>query len=559
MYQIFLGDVPLYDPRDPALIVRDPACRLAVGEAGELSFVVDPDHPYADRIAMLDEVSLVADGVTIYRGRIRRMVREFNLPTEVITEGLLACLNDSVIPPYSFPADWEESEDAAYLAAASSGNVVRFFLQWLILQHNVQVSLNQWLDVGEVTVTDPNNYLHRASESRMTTMEAIKKKLVDTLGGHLVIDYNQTPPVVNYYADLPLTNMQPVEYGENLLDLVTETDASETYTAILPEGKDGLTIYDLPDGTLTPGYKKQGEIIYSEAAETALGGIRITRIEKWPDVTVTEHLQTKALTKLSTEGVKVAQTIRVKAIDLGGAEDVSRFMVGRYVQLNSKPHGYSVAYPLTELEPDIFDPGGTEITLGETIKTAADLTIGGQHRVEEDLNRQQIEMNQQKETLTELATTTQAQITAAIQTAESIILSALESYVQTQNFEEYKETVESELKVMADEISLSFSATNEHIQRVDGDHQKTVETLEKHFDFSLDNGLVIKAGDNAMTLTLDNDLILFKKNGQQFGWWDGVDFHTGNIVIDVNERAQFGSFAFVPRSNKSLSFLKVGG
>ena len=111
---------------------------------------------------------------------------------------------------------------------------------------------------------------------------------------------------------------------------------------------------------------------------------------------------------------------------------------------------------------------------------------------------------------------------------------------------------------MAEEISLQFSETISHLQNVDGDLQKTVQNLVKHFDFGLD-GLSIKAGPNSMTLTLDNDLILFKKNGQQFGWWDGVDFHTGNIVINVNERAQFGNFAFVPRSNNSLSFLKVGG
>jgi hypothetical protein len=54
-------------------------------------------------------------------------------------------------------------------------------------------------------------------------------------------------------------------------------------------------------------------------------------------------------------------------------------------------------------------------------------------------------------------------------------------------------------------------------------------------------------------------MISFKKNGQQFGWWDGTDFHTGNIIVDVDERAQFGDFAFIPRSDGSMSFLKVGG
>jgi hypothetical protein len=90
--------------------------------------------------------------------------------------------------------------------------------------------------------------------------------------------------------------------------------------------------------------------------------------------------------------------------------------------------------------------------------------------------------------------------------------------------------------------------------------------LEKHFGFDV-NGLIIKAGENKIKLRIDNDMIAFYKGDidesdlakNRFGWWDGVNFHTGNIVIKVEERAQFGNFAFVPRSNGSLDFLKVGG
>lgn len=71
------------------------------------------------------------------------------------------------------------------------------------------------------------------------------------------------------------------------------------------------------------------------------------------------------------------------------------------------------------------------------------------------------------------------------------------------------------------------------------------------------NTISLGAGKTKMSLVLQNDVVSFHKDGEQFGWWDGVDFHTGNIVIKVTERAQFGNFAMVPRTDGSLSFLKV--
>lgn len=89
---------------------------------------------------------------------------------------------------------------------------------------------------------------------------------------------------------------------------------------------------------------------------------------------------------------------------------------------------------------------------------------------------------------------------------------------------------------------------------------KYIRFLEDESGNSSDTAITIGSGDSAITLSIDNELgIVFKKNGVQFGWWDGVDFHTGNVVIETTERAQFGNFAFIPRSDGSLSLLKVGG
>ena len=554
MYQIFFNDLPIYDPRgqDMGLVIRDPDCHLAVGEAGSLSFTIDNDHPYAQRMTrMKGVVKVLDDGRAIYKGRIRKDPREFDLSRRIDTEGLLACLNDSIIPPFNFPDDFQNN--ANYVTAASSGNVIQFFLNWLLTEHNSQVGPDQQIRIGTVSVRDANNYITRSSSDYLTTMEVVKKKLVDLLGGHLLADYSGDTTVLHYYADFPYTNNQMVEFGENLLDLVDEIDASDTYTAILPIGKDNLTIEELPDGEISPGIRKLGRVIYSVEAEEATGG-RITRVVKWDDVTLASNLQTKGAAELSTAGVKHIRSITVKAADLGDSKNLPRFVIGRYVRFNSKPHGFADAYPLLELNPNILNPADTEITLGAKVKASSDLAYDTQ----DALGWLELELNKQEETISRLPQETQQQITQAIQTSEAIILAAMTEYTKTSDLESYKEAVSAQLAILADEIGLHFTRTLEYTEAVDGDVQKVVETLEKHFDFNID-GLIIRAGDNAMTLHLDTDIISFRTNGEQFGWWDGVDFHTGNIVIDVTERAQFGNFAFVPRSNGSLSFLKVGG
>lgn len=153
------------------------------------------------------------------------------------------------------------------------------------------------------------------------------------------------------------------------------------------------------------------------------------------------------------------------------------------------------------------------------------------------------------------------QITSLTRDTERIVLAALETYVQTQDFEKLEQTVQSELSVMADKITMSFETATTQIANVNGDLQTMIENQQKHFDFSVD-GVTIKAGEGAMSLRLDNDIVHFEKNGQEFGWWDGVNFHTGNIYVGVEEIAQFGNYGFVAyedADSDGLDLVRVGG
>lgn len=590
MYQVFFDDYPVYDPRDDSLLIRNPDIHLAVGEAGEMTFAIDAAHPYADKLTRLKGVvRLLADSRTIFKGRIRKDTRDYYLSREIEVEGLLACLNDSVIPPFSFPEDF--LGEPSYQAAAEGGNVIQFFLAWLLQQHNSQVGDTQKIQLGDVTVTDPNNYIHRASSDYGTTMDVIRGKLTDLMGGYLLADYSGDTTVLHYYADLPLTNTQVVEYGENLLDLVSELDATEVYTAILPLGQSGLTIADLPDGEFSPGIVKSGRIIYSQDAEGICGG-RITKVVKWDDVTMDSNLRAKAAALLTSDGILTTQTITVKAADLAGvAEDsgpgdprtssvagkavaglavvgtaaagaqasgasvVQHFVVGRYVRLQSSPHGFGATLPLTELAPDILNPGNTTLTLGATVKSASDIAHGDRNNTREEFDRQWQEFDRQESNIAEIAKSVSSQITSAIQTCESIIFSALSSYVETSNFDEYKETVSSQLAILSDEISINLTKVTEQIEDVNGDLQSKYESITKYFRFTSD-GLIIGETGNEVLLRLDNDIVQFLRANVPELYMDAAGVHAEELHANT---VRIGNYVLQGETDGKITLRKAVG
>ena len=512
MYQLKYKNYILYDPRlaDEKLIVRDPSVKLAVSKAGEMSFTVDAEHPYLSNLRRMSGLVELLDGTfPIYRGRITSDIKDFYGAHKIETEGIMAVLNDSIIPPFNFPGDFED--DTAYKAAAASGNVVEFFFRWILSQHNAQVTAEQQIKPGVVTVSDPNNYITRSSEEYATAMTTISDKLFkSSLGGNLLIRYEDDGNYLDYYAALPLTNTQTVEFAENLLDLSSETDGADIYTAILPEGKDGLTIGNLPDGDLTDDLVKSGKIIYSKSGVATYG--RITRHIKWDDVTVDTNLRAKAKAALADNGLSMPETITCKAVDLGWQEGIQHFRVGRMTALVSTPHGYSASYPLMELAPDILDPGNTQITLGATQRTYTGSQIDAARNVGNRIESTRKELTDRVDgSASQVILATQQQITDLQHNVNSIILSALENYVETGDFNSYKEEVSTKLSVLTDQLSIDITKVTERIDNVNGDLQAKYDSITKAFRFTSD-GLIIGESGNEILLRLDNDVLQFVRN-----------------------------------------------
>lgn len=512
MYQLKYKDYILHDMRlaDEKLIIRDPSVKLAVSKAGEMSFTVDAEHPYLSNLRRMSGLVELLDGtLPIYRGRITSDTKDFYGAHKIETEGIMAVLNDSIIPPFNFPEDF--TEDASYKAAAASGNVVEFFFRWILSQHNAQVTAEQQIKPGVITVSDQNNYITRSSEEYATAMSTISDKLIKSaLGGYLLIRYEDDGNYLDYYAALPLTNTQSVEFAENLLDLSSETDGTNIYTAILPEGKDGLTIEALPDGDLTDDLVKSGLTIYSKSGMATYG--RITRHIKWDDVTVAANLQTKAKAALADNGLSMPETITCKAVDLGWQDGIQHFRVGRMTALFSTPHGYSASYPLMELAPNILDPGNTQITLGATQQTYTGAQIDAKRETDRRIESTRQEISERvDESSSQVIQATHQQITDLQQNVNSIILSALENYVETGDFDSYKEEVSTKLSVLTDQLSIDITKVTERIDKVDGDLQRKYSEITKAFRFTSD-GLIIGETGNEILLRLDNDVLQFVRN-----------------------------------------------
>lgn len=551
MYQLNFAGFQIYDPRIPELTIRDVSVHLAVDEAGSMSFTVDQDHPFAGQLTRLKgRLELLSDGLPIFRGRILSDTQNLDLSRTIEAEGQLACLNDSIVPPFDFPADYED--DPGY---AGTSNVVAFWLGKLLDAHNAQVTEEQQVKLGQVTVTDPNNYIARSSTDYTTTWATITDKLTGSaLGGHFLVRYEVDGTYLDYLSDYPLSNVQGIKFAENLLELTDDIDATEVYTAILPVGAEGLTIATLPDGDLTEDLVKDGDTIYSRAGVARFG--RIVSVQTWDDVTEAANLRTKAMALLAQSGVLPLRTISVTAVDLHCTDsDIAALRVGRYTKVVSPPHGLDVQYAITALDPDILDPGNTRITLGASIQTLTGHDQQTAEKLEGEIDRQQGQINQQQSSLEQLAQSTSEQITAILQSSQEIILSALADYATTTDLETLRETISSQLSVMADEIELRFTQTSERIEDVGGDLQAQYDELTKYFKFSED-GLVIGEEGNELTLKVDNDRISFLDGGLEVAYISDKQLY----ITDAHflNSLRIGKFAWIPRRSGNLSLVKVG-
>jgi hypothetical protein len=444
------------------------------------------------------------------------------------------------------------------------------FLASLIDAHNAQVDAWQRITLGYVTVTDPNDYVRRSSESELSTWEVIKTRLINTLGGHLRMRYENGVAYLDYLkgdtanTDPHLnTSTQIIEFGENLTDFSRVVSASETYTACIPKGAT-VDQYDdegeLHSVALTIESVNNGSKYLIDEEARALYGFRCAPISEttWDDVTVPANLMTKGREWLHGQAVKLSNTIKLSAVDLkrlGVASDSYDFL--NYVRVSIYPLDIEALYLLTEITIPLDDPSELSISLGETFMSLADRQQQNASQLLQNIERveQSIPGKVQTGVQNEIAETMTTVRTLIEQTGTSILSQVSEIYTSTSSFEEFQSQVSTMLEQTSESFEMTFSTITSQITKLDGSISHRFTEINKYIRF-VDGNIILGVDGDPLTLKITNERIQFLHNNVEIAY-----FSSGRLYVDKLHAVTsltLGDFAFSPDSSGGMSLKYIG-
>lgn len=368
MYKIKLDGKILYYPGDREATVINPELDLQTGYAGELTLKVPALNPlYNDIHNRKSMISVYRDKTEIFYGEVRTREKDRFKNQPIKATGALSFLADTILPQQ----EWHDMSPREMLDA------------WLQL-HNNQVEDRKRIYIGVVTIHDSNDSLYRITD-RENTLEAIREKLVDRLGGYLRLRHEEDKLYLDWIniQEYGKYCEQPIQFGENLLDYSETMTADDVITALIPLGaaieqetdENASEFERLEKNVDITSVNDGKDYIYSKEAVESFGWVWKT--EKWDDVATPANLLKKATEYLTTQQYENL-VISLTAVDLSlFGQDYDSFDIGDRVLCNAIPYGMKKVLPVMEMKIPLQQPDQAQLTLGENLQQSfTDQTTG---------------------------------------------------------------------------------------------------------------------------------------------------------------------------------------
>lgn len=588
----FSDDKRILDTSLEQLKLINPKVSQEDNKVGSFTFTIYPDHPYYNFIEKMKSIITVyEDGIKepLFRGRVYDEKTGFYNEKQVSCEGELAFLLDSIQRPYSFPAEGQ------------SGTPAELFTQY-INNHNAQVDEARQFKVGNITVTDPNDYIVRSNSDYVSTWDELNAKLIDHLGGHLWVRHEADGTYIDYLADFEVLSNQVIEFGKNLLDLEKNIKAENFATALIPLGyklKDEqgnetgerLTIKDVNNNV---------DFVYNAEAVDKYGYIFTTNT--WDDVTEAYNLKTKGQAYIDN----IAQftvSIEVSAADLNGATingevaNVNSFRIGRYVKVNTIPHSIqNQNFIVSKLSRELLKPENTKLVLGTTYKTLTEKQLSQVEQLNQYVQTVSHEIKNIKKgrdaaiqsdieptdkdymwldtsanppilkrwngdawvivnDMTDTIALLEQRFTADINTSERSLKQTMsESYYTKEAADKLLGLVSSSLEHTAQGFEMQFNNLNKNLDDVSNNADTRFQEISKYIRF-VDGNIVLGVAGSELVLKVQNDRISFLQNNTEVAYFSDRKLYVTDG--EYTNSLQLGKFAFIPRTNGNLSFKKI--
>ncbi len=352
MYRVYCDGKLLYHSSLESLKIFGASLDLELNKTGSFAFTMQQNHPRYDLVKKMKSIITVyQDDHLLFRGRPLDDPTGWHNEKKIACEGELSFLLDSQQRPYDYTG------------------TIEGYLNLLISRHNEQVEESKRFTIGKVTVVDNNDYIVRSNIDYVDTWTEMQAKLLDLLGGYIIVRHEGDIHYIDYLADITLLSPQKIEFGKNLLDLEKIRKGAQIGTAVIPlgaklkdeEGKDTdlrLTIASVNGGS---------DMLKDSAAISQYG--TIVKTVHFDDVTEPTNLLIKGKAYLA-ELVKLPETIELTAADLATTgQDIASFHLGTYVRAISRPHGIDQLFLVSKLSINLLSPTANKMTLGGAAKT----------------------------------------------------------------------------------------------------------------------------------------------------------------------------------------------
>lgn len=385
--------IVIHSPFPNSVKLSSGSVKKVVKGISSMSFAINLNNPGWGKIkpyTTLIKVTNLLNNKTIFNGRVLK-------PVQAMTSSGLFSIE------YACEDNMAFLQDSNQRFGEYHNISVKDFFTVIIENHNRQVEPHKRFIVGNVTVIDPNDSLYRYLGYEKT-FATIKDKLIDRLGGFLVIREEVEGNYIDYLDSVGTVSNTAITLRKNLKDMKRDIDPTGIISRLVVLGAQIES--ENPDDTGASQARvdiksvNNGLDYIDDPDLIAEFGIIEDKLE-FDDISIPSTLMSKGQQFfVSQKAAKV--TYSVTPVDVSLIDNTfDSFEVGNWHPIVNPVFGIDELLQIIEQDINIVEPTRTSLTIGEKYKTLTQYQIDA-NKAQKNVVELQSIVNRQSKTISNI-------------------------------------------------------------------------------------------------------------------------------------------------------------